>query len=65
MSNPCALCGAADAAAFDVAPRHISVELCPTCTAGATGVAVALGVATWLAFTLYLHGLLIGVRPLG
>jgi protein PhnA len=39
MSNPCALCGAADAAAFDVAPRHISVELCPTCTAGATGVA--------------------------
>jgi len=22
-------------------------------------------VAAWLAFTLYLHGLLIGVRPLG
>lgn len=32
---------------------------------GATGVAVALGVAAWLAFTLYLHGLLIGVQPLG
>ena len=36
-----------------------------TGTTGATGVAVALGVAAWLAFTLYLHGLLIGVRPLG
>ena len=36
-----------------------------TGSSGATGVAVALGVAAWLAFTLYLHGLLIGVRPLG
>ena len=36
-----------------------------TGSTGATGVAVALGVAAWLAFTLYLHGLLIGVRPLG
>lgn len=35
-----------------------------TGSTGATGVAVALGVAAWLAFTLYLHGLLIGVRPL-
>ena len=32
---------------------------------GATGVAVAIGVAAWIAFTLWLHGLLIGVRPLG
>ncbi len=32
---------------------------------GATGVAVAIGVALWVAFTLWLHGLLIGVRPLG
>lgn len=30
---------------------------------GATGVAVALGVASWIAFTLWLHGWLIGVRP--
>ena len=36
-----------------------------TGSTGATGVAVAIGVAAWLAFTLYLHGLLIGVRPLG
>lgn len=36
-----------------------------TGSTGATGVAVALGVAAWLAFTLYLHGLLIGVHPLG
>ena len=33
--------------------------------AGATGVTVALGVAAWIAFTLWLHGWLIGVRPLG
>lgn len=32
---------------------------------GATGVTVALGVATWIAFTLWLHGWLIGVRPFG
>lgn len=32
---------------------------------GATGIAVAIGVALWVAFTLWLHGLLIGVRPLG
>jgi len=30
---------------------------------GATGITVALGVALWIAFTLWLHGLLIGVRP--
>ena len=33
--------------------------------AGATGVTVALGVAAWMAFTLWLHGWLIGVRPFG
>ncbi len=32
---------------------------------GTTGVTVAIGVATWIAFALWLHGLLIGVRPLG
>jgi uncharacterized membrane protein len=32
---------------------------------GSTGVAVALGVAAWVAFALWLHGLLIGVRPFG
>ncbi|MDD2918802.1 NnrU family protein [Rhodoferax sp.] len=32
---------------------------------GATGVTVALGVALWIAFTLWLHGLLIGIRPFG
>ena len=32
---------------------------------GATGITVALGVALWIAFTLWLHGLLIGVRPFG
>jgi len=34
-------------------------------TTGATGITVALGVALWIAFTLWLHGLLIGVRPFG
>ncbi len=37
----------------------------PAGTAGATGVTVALGVGAWIIFTLWLHGLLIGVRPLG
>ncbi len=32
---------------------------------GATGITVALGVASWMAFTLWLHGWLIGVRPYG
>ena len=32
---------------------------------GATGITVAIGVAGWIAFTLWLHGLLMGVRPLG
>ena len=32
---------------------------------GATGITVALGVALWIAFTLWLHGLLMGVRPFG
>lgn len=34
-------------------------------TAGATGITVALGVGAWIVFTLWLHGVLIGVRPLG
>lgn len=33
--------------------------------AGATGITVALGVAAWIAFTLWLHGWLIGVHPFG
>ncbi len=37
----------------------------PHGTAGRTGVTVAVGVGAWIAFTLWLHGLLIGVRPLG
>jgi uncharacterized membrane protein len=32
---------------------------------GATGFTVAIGVAAWIAFTLWLHGLLMGVRPFG
>ena len=32
---------------------------------GATLVTLMLGVSVWLAFTLWLHGLLIGVRPMG
>ena len=34
-------------------------------TPGATGITVAVGVGAWIAFALWLHGLLIGVRPLG
>lgn len=37
----------------------------PGGTAGATGITVALGVGGWIVFTLWLHGLLMGVRPLG
>jgi uncharacterized membrane protein len=37
----------------------------PRGTAGATGITVALGVGTWIAFALWLHGLLMGVRPFG
>lgn len=37
----------------------------PGGTAGATGITVALGVGGWVVFTVWLHGLLIGVRPLG
>jgi uncharacterized membrane protein len=37
----------------------------PGGTAGATGITVAIGVGLWVAFALWLHGLLIGVRPLG
>ena len=31
----------------------------------ATGMAIAIGVASWIAFTLWLHGWLIGARPFG
>jgi uncharacterized membrane protein len=37
----------------------------PRGTAGATVFTVAVGVGTWIVFALWLHGLLIGVRPLG
>lgn len=37
----------------------------PSGTPGATGITVAVGVGAWIAFALWLHGLLIGVRPLG
>ena len=37
----------------------------PRGTAGATGITIAVGVGAWIAFALWLHGLLIGVRPLG
>jgi uncharacterized membrane protein len=36
-----------------------------TGTASRTAVAVAVGVVAWLVFALWLHGLLIGVRPFG
>jgi uncharacterized membrane protein len=32
---------------------------------GATGFTVGIGVAAWIGFALWLHGMLIGVRPLG
>ena len=32
---------------------------------GATGMAMAVGVASWIAFSLWLHGWLIGVKPFG
>lgn len=34
-------------------------------SASATGITVALGVAAWLSVTLWLHGWVLGVRPLG
>ena len=37
----------------------------PGGTAGATNITIALGVGGWIVFTVWLHGLLIGVRPLG
>ena len=37
----------------------------PSGTVGATGLTVVLGVSGWMVFTLWLHGVLIGVRPLG
>jgi uncharacterized membrane protein len=37
----------------------------PSGTPGATGITVAVGVGAWIGFALWLHGLLIGVRPVG
>jgi uncharacterized membrane protein len=37
----------------------------PHGTAGATGITVAVGVGAWIVFALWLHGLLMGVRPVG
>jgi uncharacterized membrane protein len=37
----------------------------PGGTAGATGITVAMGIGAWVIFALWLHGLLIGVRPMG
>ena len=34
-------------------------------TSGATGITVVLGAGGWVVFTLWLHGILMGVRPLG
>lgn len=34
-------------------------------SAGATALTVALGIGAWVVFTFWLHGILIGVRPLG
>ena len=34
-------------------------------SAGTTGITVAVGLAAWLVFTFWLHGMLIGIRPLG
>ena len=37
----------------------------PACNAGATAITVVVGLVAWLAFAMWLHGLLIGVRPFG
>lgn len=37
----------------------------PVGNAGATAVTVLVGLVAWLAFAMWLHGLLIGVRPFG
>ncbi len=37
----------------------------PAGTASGTAITVAVGVVAWLVFALWLHGLLIGVRPFG
>lgn len=39
--------------------------LYPRGTGGATGITVATGLVAWFVFALWLHGLLIGVRPVG
>lgn len=42
-----------------------SLAPAPAGTAGATGITVAVGVAAWVAFVFWLHGWLMGVRPMG
>ena len=37
----------------------------PAGNAGATAITVVVGLVAWLAFAMWLHGLLIGVRPFG
>jgi uncharacterized membrane protein len=51
-----------------VAARHrdrLEGTRYPAGQSGATGITVAIGLALWLAVTLWLHGWLIGVRPFG
>jgi uncharacterized membrane protein len=52
---------------FVAAARRDRLEAAhyPLGQSGATGITVLLGLAGWLAFTLWLHGWLIGVRPFG
>ena len=52
---------------FSAARRrdHAAGTRYPGGTSGATGITVALGVGAWMAFALWMHGLMIGVRPMG
>ncbi len=52
---------------FAAARRHdrAAGTLYPRGSASATGITLAMGLAAWLLFALWLHGLLIGVRPIG
>ncbi len=44
--------------------RHAGIQYAPG-RAGATAITVLAGIGAWAAFALWLHGWLIGVRPLG
>ncbi len=52
---------------FAAAQRRDRASACsyPPGRAGATVVAILAGLAVWLAFAFWLHGMLIGVRPMG